>query len=203
MEPEKVTVLDRKKEIIGDFVSMNKIIQDDIDKVEADIYIQTHSTNPLLKTSSVDKAIEKIIFTGSGNTFAAGANLIEVSQLNENTAVDFGLRGQRLMQKIYNSEKDTVAAIDGFCMGGALDLAISCDTRIASPDSFFAHPGAKLGIITGWGGTQILPRLIGRKRALEMFLTARRIGTRDALEMGLIDEVSPNPLAKALEKAPQ
>ena len=150
-----------------------------------------------------DKAIEKIIFTGSGNTFAAGANLIEVSQLNENTAVDFGLRGQRLMQKIYNSEKDTVAAIDGFCMGGALDLAISCDTRIASPDSFFAHPGAKLGIITGWGGTQILPRLIGRKRALEMFLTARRIGTRDALEMGLIDEVSPNPLAKALEKAPQ
>ena len=59
--PEKVTVLDRKKEIIGDFVSMNKIIQDDIDKVEADIYIQTHSTNPLLKTSSVDKAIEKMM----------------------------------------------------------------------------------------------------------------------------------------------
>jgi len=150
-----------------------------------------------------DSVIDKIIFTGSENTFAAGANLNEVAQLNEETALEFGLRGQNLMQNIYNSEKFTIAAIKGFCMGGALDLAISCNTRIASSDTFFAHPGAKLGIITGWGGTQLLPRLIGRKRALEMFLTARRVSAKEALQIGLIDEVSPNPLAKALEKTPQ
>ncbi len=150
-----------------------------------------------------DPAIKKIIFTGSGNTFAAGANLNEVAELNEETALEFGLRGQNLMQKIYESEKFTIAAIKGFCMGGALDLAISCNARIASVDSIFAHPGAKLGIITGWGGTQLLPRLIGQKRALEMFITARRVDAKEALEIGLIDEVSPNPLAKALEKTPQ
>lgn len=147
-----------------------------------------------------DNNIETIILTGSGNTFAAGANLNEVAKLNENTALEFGLRGQNLMQKIYHSDKQTIAAIEGFCMGGALDLALSCKLRIASPDSFFTHPGAKLGIITGWSGTQILPRLIGRKNAIEMFVTAKRIDANEALRIGLIDEISENPLAKAIEK---
>lgn len=150
-----------------------------------------------------DSEIDTIIFTGSGNTFAAGANLNEVAELNEKTALEFGLSGQNLMQAIFKSEKLTIAAIKGFCMGGALDLAISCKMRIASPESFFAHPGAKLGIITGWGGTQLLPRLIGRKKALELFLTATKVSAEEALEIGLIDEVSQNPLAKALEETSQ
>ncbi len=147
--------------------------------------------------------IKTVIFTGSGDTFASGANLNEVSLLNEKTAVEFGLRGQRLMQEIYNSPKNTVAAIDGFCMGGALDLALSCKKRIASPRSVFAHPGARLGIITGWSGTQLLPRLIGRKKALEILLTAKRVSAEEALEIGLIDEISENPLEKALANQPQ
>ena len=82
-------------------------------------------------------------------------------------------------------------------MGGAFDLALSCKKRIASPNSVFAHPGAKLGIITGWGGTQLLPRLVGKKNALEILLTAKKISAEEALKIGLIDEINENPLEKA------
>lgn len=144
--------------------------------------------------------INTIIFTGSGDTFAAGADLKEIIELNEKTAIEFGLRGQNLLQKVYHSNKKTIAAIDGFCMGGGLDLVLSCKYRIASKRSVFAHPGAKLGIITGWGGTQLLPRLVGSKKALEIFLTAGKINADEALKIGLIDEICKNPLAKMLEK---
>ena len=141
---------------------------------------------------------EIIIFTGTGDAFASGANLNEVARLTETTAREFSLRGQRLMQKIYKSEKLTIAAINGFCMGGALDLALACKKRVASPNAVFAHPGASLGIITGWGGTQLLPRLIGKKKALEMFLTAKRINAREALKIGLIDKIAENPLEDSI-----
>ncbi|HEX8736059.1 MAG TPA: enoyl-CoA hydratase/isomerase family protein [Pyrinomonadaceae bacterium] len=148
---------------------------------------------------SSDAAIEKIIFTGSGDTFASGANLKEVAGLTRDSAREFGLRGQNLMRKIYNSEKLNVAAIDGFCMGGALDLALSCGLRIASSRSVFAHPGASLGIITGWSGTQILPRLVGKKKAFEMFLTAKKVSASEALEIGLINQISETVVETALE----
>ena len=145
-----------------------------------------------------NSAIAAIIFTGSGDAFASGANLKEISQTTADNAREFALRGQNLMQRIYRSNKLTVAAIDGFCMGGALDLALSCKRRIASPRSIFAHPGANLGIITGWGGTQLLPRLIGEAKALEMFLTAKRVEASEALRIGLIDKVAENPLADSI-----
>ncbi len=145
-----------------------------------------------------NKKVTSIVFTGENDTFAAGANLKEVARLNQETAAEFCSRGQDLMQKIYRFDKRTVAAIDGFCIGGALDLALSCDMRIASPKSYFAHPGAKLGIITGWGGTQMLPRLIGNKRASEMFITARQISADQALKIGLVDNITENPLARSV-----
>jgi len=142
--------------------------------------------------------IEKINFTGSGDSFASGANLNEIARLDEITARKFGLRGQNFMQRVYHSNKLTIAAVDGFCMGGALDLAASCRKRIASPRSVFAHPGVSLGIMTGWSGTQVLPRIIGEAAALEMFLTAKRVDANEALRTGLIDEISDNPLAFSL-----
>lgn len=141
-----------------------------------------------------DAAVEKIIFAGSGGAFASGANVNEVARLTPVTAREFGARGQNLLQKIYRSEKHTIAAVDGFCLGGALDLALSCKRRIASPRAVFGHPGARLGIVTGWGGTQLLPRLIGKKRAFEIFLTAATVSADMALEIGLIDAISENPL---------
>lgn len=154
--------------------------------------------NEIFTDLETDSKIEKIIFTGSGDTFASGANLNEIAQVNGQTAREFGLRGQNLMRKIYHSEKSTVAAIDGFCMGGAFDLALSCKKRLASPRSIFAHPGANLGIMTGWSGTQILPRLVGEARALEIFLTAKRIDANEALRIKLIDKIADNPLVESL-----
>lgn len=144
--------------------------------------------------------IEKIIISGSGNTFASGANLNEVAGLDEKKAIEFGRRGQSLMQTIYHSKKQTIAVIDGFCMGGGLDLTLSCKLRIASTRSVFAHPGVKLGIITGWSGTQILPRLIGKKKTLEMFLTAKKVNAKEALEIGLIDAINDKPFEELIQR---
>ncbi len=136
-----------------------------------------------------DSAISRVVFTGTEDVFASGANLREIAEVNENAAREFALRGQNLMKEISELKAQTIATINGFCFGGALDLALSCDKRIASPNAQFSHPGVNLGIITGWGGTQRLPRLIGVARALEMFMTAKRVSAVEALEIGLIDEI--------------
>ena len=96
---------------------------------------------------------------------------------------------------------ESIAAINGICFGGALDLALSCRRRIASGQALFSHPGANLGIITGWGGTQRLPRLIGEGRPLEMLFTAGRVSADEALEIGLVDEIADHSLKAALKAA--
>jgi len=148
---------------------------------------------------AIDASVRKVIFTGTGDAFASGANLHEIAALSAEDAPEFAHLGQSLMQKIDALPQLTIAAVNGHCFGGALDLALACDRRIASPNAQFAHPGASLGIITGWGGTQRLPRLIGRARALEMFFTAAPISAEHALKFGLIDAVADNVVAHALE----
>lgn len=138
-----------------------------------------------------------VVFTGKENVFASGADLREIARLTSETAREFGLYGQSLMEKI--SQTRAVAAVNGYCFGGALDLALACRKRIASGDAQFSHPGANLGIMTGWGGTQRLPRLVGQGAALEMFFTAKRVSAAEALRIGLIDLISTNPLRSALE----
>jgi len=143
--------------------------------------------------------VKRLVFTGVGDVFASGADLREISGLTKGTAREFALRGQKLMNRIATTERETTAAINGFCFGGALDLALACERRIASPEATFCHPGARLGIITGWGGTQRLPRLIGEANALEMFFTASPISATDALRIGLVDEIAADPVLAALE----
>lgn len=138
-----------------------------------------------------------IIFTGKDDVFASGADLREISKVTSLTAKEFALRGQSLMNKI--AQTNSIAAINGFCFGGALDLALACQKRIAAPNAIFSHPGVGLGIMTGWGGTQRLTRLIGEAAALEMFLTAKRVSADEALKFGLIGDISINPLETALE----
>ncbi len=134
-------------------------------------------------------ALSTIIITGTGDVFASGADIRELRALTPATARELAQRGQHLFQRIAAAPQLTIAAINGYCMGGGLDLALSCDIRCASSDAVFAHPGARLGIITGWGGTQRLSRLIGTARALEMFTTARRVASVEAYEMGLISRI--------------
>ncbi|HEV2882895.1 MAG TPA: enoyl-CoA hydratase/isomerase family protein [Pyrinomonadaceae bacterium] len=143
----------------------------------------------LVSTLATRTDISAIIFTGTGAAFASGANIRELRALTPSTASAFARRGQRLMQRIADAPQLTIAAVNGYCMGGGLDLALACDLRCASRTAVFAHPGARLGIITGWGGTQRLPRLIGQARALEMFATARQVTADEAHEIGLVNRV--------------
>jgi len=144
--------------------------------------------------------IQAVIFTGVRNVFASGADLREIADVGAEGAREFALRGQRLMQAISELRPRTTAAVNGICFGGALDLALACHFRIVSPDAMFSHPGADLGIVTGWGGTQRLPRLVGETRALEMFFTARRVTANEALEIGLVDEIVADPLQSAVDR---
>ena len=153
----------------------------------------------LIDSSAVKGDIDRLIFTGTDDVFASGADLREIAALTPELARQFALRGQTLMNKIADVRIHTVAAVNGYCFGGALDLALACKRRIASAEAVFSHPGVGLGIITGWGGTQRLPRLIGRARALEILFTARHIGANEALNVGLVDEIVVDPIARATD----
>ena len=142
--------------------------------------------------------IDTLIFTGVGNVFASGADLREIAGIEIEGARESALRGQELMGRISELPVLTIAAVNGICFGGALDLALACRYRIASPDAVFSHPGTDLGIITGWGGTQRLPRLVGKGVALEMFFSAKRVTANEALSIGLVDRVVTDPLESAL-----
>jgi enoyl-CoA hydratase len=152
-------------------------------------------------TAAVEKLGERpkpLIITGNRKFFSAGADLNEITALGSH-ALDFALMGQRLMLAVDRFPAPVCAAVYGYCMGGGLDLALACDMRIAHPHAVFGHRGAALGLITGWGGTQRLPRLVGRGKALEMFVAAEKLVSIKAFEMGLINEISDDPVQGAVE----
>jgi enoyl-CoA hydratase len=153
----------------------------------------------LLDGIKADDSVGGVVFTGVGDVFASGADLREIAGITGETAAEFARLGQGLMHKIETSIKPVMAAVNGFCFGGALDLALACSRRIASPSALFSHPGADLGIITGWGGTQRLPRLIGEAKALEMFFTTKRVTAAEALQIGLVERITDDPLQAAVE----
>jgi enoyl-CoA hydratase/carnithine racemase len=142
-----------------------------------------------------------LIFAGNHRFFSAGADLAEIAALRGPDAFDFARMGQALMRAIASFPAPTFAAVSGYCMGGGLDLALACRFRIAAPNAIFGHRGAALGLMTGWGGTQRLPRLVGRARALEMFVCAEKIHAHQALEWGLIDAIADDPVAECLHRA--
>ena len=156
------------------------------------------SVNEIIEACAVSKDIKKVVFTGADDVFASGADLREIADIDQRDAANFARRGQDLMSRITSLPQVIIAAINGYCFGGALDLALACKRRIASSNATFSHPGVGLGIITGWGGTQRLPRLVGEAKALEIFLTAKRINADEALRIGLIDKIADDPLAESL-----
>jgi len=142
---------------------------------------------------------QHLIITGNHKFFSVGADLNEVAALTGPEAYEFSDMGQTLMNRVAAYPRHVIAAIEGHCMGGGLDLALACHRRIASPHSIFGHRGAALGLMTGWGGTQRLPRLIGKGRALELFVAAEKITPHRAWEIGLVDSVAADPVAEALK----
>jgi|SRR5579859_899993 len=148
---------------------------------------------------NVSQAVPVLPLIISGDPiFSAGADLNEIRQLAGPEALAFAKMGQELMNVVASYPAPVYACIHGFCMGGGLDLALACRHRIATPHAVFGHRGAALGLITGWGGTQRLPRLVGRGRALEMFVAAEKISAPRALQMGLVDAISDDSVAEAV-----
>ena len=138
-----------------------------------------------------------LIIHGNERFFSAGADLSEIQTLNVSSAFAFAKAGQRLMSAIAQFPAPVYAAIRGYCMGGGLDLALACHRRIAAPNAVFGHRGAALGLVTGWGGTQRLPRLVGKSRALAMFVAAEKLHAQQARSIGLIDAIAEDPVAEA------
>lgn len=144
-----------------------------------------------LEDFAVQEDVGAVVFTGAGNkAFIAGA---DITQLVDYTFLD-GLSAdmQRLYDYIEDYEKPTIAAINGFALGGGNELAMSCDIRIAADSARFGLPETNLGILPGAGGTQRLTRLVGKGRAVELILTGRIFGAAEALRIGLVTDVVPD-----------
>ena len=135
-------------------------------------------------------AVRGVVLSGAGEkAFVAGADLDEIAGLEAATARTFARRGQALLDRIEWLGKPVVAAVNGYALGGGLELALACHVRIASDNAVFGVPETKLGLVCGYGGTQRLPRLVGRGRALELLLTGDRIDATEALRIGLVNKV--------------
>lgn len=150
-----------------------------------------------------DAGARAIIITGAGEkAFVAGADINELAASEPVRAVDLALRGQRLFRRLELMGKPSIAAINGFALGGGLELAMACTLRIASQNARMGQPEVKLGIIAGYGGTQRLPALVGRGRALELLLTGDMIDADEAYRIGLVNHVVPEadlmPFARKL-----
>ena len=139
-----------------------------------------------------------LIITGNQRFFSAGADLNEIATLSGPEAFAFSRNGQMMTDAVDEFPALVVAAVNGYCMGGGMDLALACDYRIASPDAVFGHRGAALGLITGWGGTQRLARLVGQARAIEMFIPAEKVDGRRALRYGLVTRIAEDPVIEAM-----
>ena len=143
--------------------------------------------------AQTDDAVRVIVLTGSGEkAFVAGADIKEFADFNAKQGKNLAQQGQdNLFNRIERSAKPVIAAINGFALGGGLELALASHVRIASATARMGLPEVSLGVIPGYGGTQRLPQIVGKGKALEMILTARMIDAADALACGLVNQVVP------------
>ena len=144
---------------------------------------------------AIDEARERsdvsgVILTGAGRAFIAGADISGLAK-NSVDAKALAQRGQVVFRKFETSPKPTIAAVNGFALGGGCELAMSCHLRLASEHAKFGQPEVKLGLVPGYGGTQRLPRLVGKGRALQLLLTGEIIDAAEAFRIGLVNRVHP------------
>ena len=141
-----------------------------------------------------------VVITGAGEkAFVAGADIKSMQKMSGREALEFSREGQEMTMVIENSPKPVIAAINGFALGGGCEIALACDMRIASENAKFAQPEVALGIIPGWGGTQRLPRLVGKGRAIELITAGEMIDAKEALRIGLVNHVVSK--SELMEKA--
>jgi len=137
-----------------------------------------------------DQAVSAIVLSGyPGESFAVGADIGQMVHFSPSDAFHFAELGQSLFEQIESCSRPVIGALNGITMGGGCDLAMACDIRVATESLQIAHPGARLGIITGFCGTRKLPRMVGKNLAREIFMTSDPYSAEEALRMGLVDRV--------------
>src|SRR3954471_10938366 len=142
--------------------------------------------------AKADASVHGVILTGAGDkAFIAGADISELTQLTAVEAEESSRFGQGVLDLIENLGKPVIAAINGFALGGGCETAMACTIRIAVENAKFGQPEVKLGLLPGGGGTQRLPRLVGKGRALQLILSGEMIGAREAYRIGLVNEIVP------------
>jgi len=162
--------------------ALNKEVFNELDKAIDDVY-----ENP---------DINSVIITGAGSkAFVAGADINEFLELKPEQAPQLAKRGQTVFDKIENSPKPVVAAVNGFALGGGCELALACHFIYASENAKFGQPEVNLGLIPGYGGTQRLAQVAGRNRAMELIMSGKMINAKEAMQYGIVNEVtSPDEL---------
>lgn len=136
-----------------------------------------------------DPDVKAVIITGEGKAFVAGADIAEMQILDENAGYAFGRLGQQVFRRIEIMDKVVIAAVNGYALGGGCELAMACDIRIAGEKAKFGQPEVGLGIIPGYSGTQRLPRLVGKGKAMELIVTGAVISAETAEAIGLVNKV--------------
>jgi enoyl-CoA hydratase/carnithine racemase len=152
-----------------------------------------------------DLAVRGVILTGAGDkAFIAGADITELAHTGAVEAEQSSRFGQEVLDLVENLGKPVIAAVNGFALGGGCEAAMACTIRIAAEGAKFGQPEVKLGLLPGGGGTQRLPRLVGKGRALQLILTGEMISAQEAYRIGLVNEVAPAadliPRAEAILK---
>jgi enoyl-CoA hydratase len=157
--------------------ALNRQVFEELDHIFEDVY--------------ENNEINGVIITGSGTkAFVAGADIAEFTSLNVQLASELSANGHRVLNKIESSPKPVIAAVNGFALGGGCELAMACHFIIASDNAKFGQPEVNLGLIPGYGGTQRLPRYVGKGRALQLLLTADIINAAEAFQYGLVNQVT-------------
>lgn len=144
-----------------------------------------------VEAAGADPDIRVVIITGEGRAFVAGADIAGMYPLDEKGGYEWGRLGQKVFRKIETLNKPVIAAVNGFALGGGCELAMACDIRIAGAKAKFGQPEVGLGITPGYSGTQRLPRLVGKSKAMELIFTGEYIGADEAAAIGLVSKVVP------------
>lgn len=156
--------------------------------------------NTAIAEIEIESSVEAVVVTGAGEkAFVAGADISELATLGPVEAKEFALRGQTVFRRLERLTRPVVAAVNGFALGGGCELAMACHMRVASANAVFGQPEVKLGLIPGYGGSQRLPRLVGRGRALELLLSGRNVKADEAQRIGLANLVcGPSQLGETV-----
>lgn len=177
---------------ISDHDAIRVIAVDRPDKLNALNGATLDALHAAFDAAAEDASVRVVVLTGSGSkAFVAGADIAEMSGLSPVQGRDFSLRGTRMMRRVERMPKPVIAMVNGFALGGGLELAMCCHLRVAADTAKVGQPEINLGLIPGFGGTQRLLRLAGRAATLELCLTGTPVDAQRALQLGIVNRVVP------------